>query len=282
MTFGQLFLYCYRQMEGTNVEDHPTPLFMDSVDVRSIRLRATDEIPAPKCLGDLIKLFLGARPRLWKAPAALGRMRGYPVKVQRPEEYVINHVSALSLNLQSMKDSNVFWAYAVIDELMDNGRDVREVLNARKSLRSEHDPQFERFKAMKIFDVLKWDRFHCDMTANESIKELMGLDWFKMFLNYVTPYYPILITAMVTCGLGLSAIEWARYNLTPVLITFRNESHLALVRRDIADQEGAEYFLVKIEKSFARITPGRLVIRNLVDRERYHMCLFFNLDRQEW
>jgi hypothetical protein len=43
----------------------------------------------------------------------------------------------------------------------------------------------------------------------------------------------ILYLAMASCGLGLSAFEWARANLVPMVMTINQVSHIALMRKQI-------------------------------------------------
>jgi len=290
MTFGQLFLDCYQQMEAARSDQQVTPLFMDDISARCPKFTATDEIPEPICLGDLMKLFLGTRPRLCETLGVeypLGKMRLFPAQVKLPREFLTrdNYRSALLLIIQAMRESRMTWSFA-LDELQDNDRDSHREVMSRQQHPSGEDPQFTKFVAMKVFAFLKINAYHDNTsTPAEVVENLYRIEGFDTILRGVSPYYLVLLAAMISCGLGVSAndvgvsgIEWARHNLAPLLVTFRDRSCLGLARGDIAFQAGLEYFMVQTETSlWFNITPSRLLARHPAVPDTYHVCLFPNL-----
>lgn len=278
MTFGQLFLDCSRQMEAVDSHKYITPLFIAEINARSPEFTATDDIPEPDCLGDLMKLFLGARPRLHETPAVdypLGKMRLYPAQARLAQEFVgDDHRSALFLIIQAIRDSITIWSFAS-DELQDNYEDFDEEFLSSLQQNSASDQQVTKFIAMTIFSVLIRPAFDSDTAPAQVIAKLNRLGGFKTMVSEVSPYDLVLIAAVISCGLGFSAIEWARRNLVPLFVTFHGRSFLALARVGIAYQAGLEYFMVETETFlWFDVTPSRLLARHPEASDIYHVCLF--------
>lgn len=83
---------------------------------------------------------------------------------------------------------------------------------------------------------------------------------FNEALHTVSPYYLLLLAAMINCGVGISVIDWALCNLEPLLVTFSSRLFLALSRKETTFREEVEYYLVETHTSeFFNVTPSRLI-----------------------
>jgi hypothetical protein len=90
--------------------------------------------------------------------------------------------------------------------------------------------------------------------------------------------YVLRIAALISCALSVSAFEWSKENLLPVLVDFRGISFLALVPLSVVNC-GCDFYLVatnelETEENFCLLArhPGQLFTRCLFPRNIFRVA----------
>ena len=84
--------------------------------------------------------------------------------------------------------------------------------------------------------------------------------------------YTVLLAAMISCGLSLSAFEWLKTHLHPLLIHFRHETYLALIPQFTLSLRCQVYLVSDGQRAptpylLAATRPGKLYAACLFPRE---------------
>jgi hypothetical protein len=89
------------------------------------------------------------------------------------------------------------------------------------------------------------------------------------------------MAALISCGLGVSALEWSERSLTPVLVEFRGETFMALVPSETLT--GHRFYLVPSKlKDVARWKRVMLMACNELEPESCVTCLCPERLSREW
>ena len=289
MTFSQLFIDCCRQLRG--IDNRIARLLIRSSNLLDGRIETYQiDIPEPTCLGDMAKLFNGPVLRTPNKVAFLDMIKTHPISAimerpppgydempSDPEIIQLGHfVQTVHIIVRSIFNSTVLWL-TILEELD----------HEMSRLASEQDDTLAaRFCALKGLGLcLQSVDFSSDSYQNAvrltEVRQIQDL-------LYLVPWeITILYLAMASCGLGLSAYEWASANLVPMVLTINQVSHIALMRKQIVTSHTtyvmteADDFLLGRDGPMPRM--GLLAIHSRRDDEEgddaskddvMHQCLF--------
>jgi hypothetical protein len=89
---------------------------------------------------------------------------------------------------------------------------------------------------------------------------------------------PIMLAAMIGCGLGISGFDWAMENLTPLQVVVNEVSYLALAPDGVAEREDTMYYFKEGGDFFAGRDgpmPRQALLAGNPDTEGYFtLCMF--------
>lgn len=222
MTFRELFLDCYEQANSHGVLVTPQVWLgrEDTLDDIATQRPATDNIPTPACLGDLVALFLGPKPLLYSSfdqldphdpdVELLGPMGGYRVEATQVID-TTDITQTCDIIDEAISQSRYWWLQAYTFWQVDSGFEL------------EHLEPIE-MEALSIVGTLAAiGHREGDPIIIPQIQSMVELN-LPFFINSI-----LQLATLIVCGFGVSAFRWSRKNLTPVLIKFRQKSILALV-----------------------------------------------------
>jgi hypothetical protein len=232
LTFGELFLDCC--LQGQKYDEYLVrPLITDGratlVDIIA-NPAPTSDVPTPKCLGDLVKLFLG--PRL-VTPESARRNRvwvSHPIHVQQVMG-VTSSQQAIDIIPGCMMFSEPLWEeYRRFPSL---GYEPEETSKQSESSRTAVEP--DRLELLTHMYFVKL------LSQHPKRKEFkVGWERMEKWLLEDAPGSYIdsllLLTALISCGLGANAYEWATQKLTTLLINFQDRSLLVLAPNSLMKQ----------------------------------------------
>ena len=248
MTFGQLFLDCFRQMEVAK-QNHEiwelashfvSPIGL--IDLRSGALLATDNIPEPICLGDLVKLFMGSKP-VWKynpRDSFPHVLRKHRVQVIRVPDRIHDVSLAVPLMAQGLIDAGDRWDYA--SNLASELRDVD--VNLRPALKVLSQVAADARRGIHGTEIEKTWKQRLDAPELREIISLSTL---------------VRLTALISCGLGISAFEWSKQNLTQLLVKVHGRPTLALGPTSVA-RPGSEYEFFLLKATYREVNDCSVLI----------------------
>lgn len=248
ITFGQLFVDCCRQAQQANVLHAPL-LTATYPSQRVGQLQPTPNIPLPKCLGDFVKLLNG--PVFHGLTPAASLELGYPVSVRQTG---LKADAIIQIIKESMVCSGYLWRRANDGELypyVDNPKWFREMPKrfniaqwldaAPKVINDDIDDQIRH--VAKVLNLLHdisgvnpgYRRHPVRLAIWKKIRKWLLKDASSSFIDTL-----LQLTALVSCGLGISAFQWSKQNLTAVIVHFRNRDLLALIPKDVAENHSFE------------------------------------------
>jgi Heterokaryon incompatibility protein (HET) len=213
MTFGELFLNCCIQAKDHDVKDIGPLINAGRLKVDELlRGQATANIPTPTCFGELIMLFSGTWWRAELTPMSFGKAVIDRITVHQ----VYDAISAAELHsiiLESMEFSITCWTTLFY---MKGGSQI--------SAGWIEDEEFIYMNVFRTIYELRKNPVDLRMRAAwRRIRSWLNNDVRKIHIDSL-----IYLTAMISCGLGISAFEWTLYNMTPLLITYHGTRLLTL------------------------------------------------------
>jgi hypothetical protein len=283
MSFGQLFVDCCRQLDRAQPSPPPDgrlkPLLVSSSLESGEIFTATDNIPLPTCLGDFIKLLGGGVPippteMVGINPAA--ETTSYPVQVQ---EVVCNDVfETVRLVKESMNASKELWQAATSSITSELVAGLVTGLVPEEQTGSHASRKKVSLKTMRIINEI----LLAPEPAPDQIAATFLRDGDKESLQPLSLQDIVRFSALISCGLSGSTVtfEWSQ-NLTPLTVTFRSQTLLALAPNSVVDSnEGYEFFLRKSTRGLWTLSLEAeerwlLVARKMKDESNVKiMCLF--------
>lgn len=251
MTFPELFADCFAQLEAKTAE----PLWL----APGIPLELGIGVPTPACLGDFIKLCQG--PRLKDGARGVG----YRVRVQAAD--ILSTKEVLEKIQSVVSSSELLWPAARRGEL------------AETNISSAFDNHSESSNGLYLKRVL---RHLSQKGASTQGDDMSTLDNGKS--QPIAKDDLLLATALISCGIGLGALDWMRGFFSPALVHFEGMQFIALV--PIAslkrDESGQEFYLEEGVKYFGGggiLDKKRFVLIERLDKGGQHeesrvTCLF--------
>jgi len=265
MTFEELFLDACVQatQKGAHMRPRLGPLITaEWTDLINIvrNPAATTNIPIPECLGDMSRLVCLNIPANdfpgWQEFEVEGQRLTDNLNGPEALEIVKTHMGA--------RRSIKMWMNSFV-QTFGVEADLEWFVATDKRGQDEHEQQV----------IIKVLAYMCNLFILErEPTEAVVRKWerFKMLMNdYLSASCIkslLLYTAMVSCGLGISAYEWSKKNLTLLLVAFRGVRRLALNFNDGGiDLDKCKYVLVQ-----GRL--GAIILACDEDSQRYSRCLF--------
>lgn len=242
MSFGELFVDCIQQAQRKGFPY--APLVGQTFHLSNLgqcTVPATDNIPEPECLGDMVKLLFGYRPLSGLLQPAT---TGYP-------STPVAHVSVKLFKYPNdvRETMNVIKETLIRADMM--WTNVTTSLGDMRYLELEERNR-ELYSAIMILRICNSPEF------DHSIAENLLTDYPDLKISVIR------LAALISCGLGISALTWSKDNQTLVTVDFRGHSILALVPISVARSPCA-YFLYEGEQYW----PGK---------ERFHLLACY----QNW
>ena len=242
MTFGQLWLDCWRQAQLAGYPFTPTiPKGLAGSPENSLdSLSPSENIPTPTVLGDFVKLFGCSINQDEDAQGLFVT----DVEVEEPPD---DMESSLAIIEDSMRFSPSSWALAHRGELSQHGMFPPEqstlalqlkIMNIReRHIAKMNDKQREEFLARKARVIKEYEaeRINPEFYEAEAIKTLNAMwagifegdasaqtNW-EHFRDYLLrenpPFYQetmLRLSALVSCDVGISALSWTKPILRPL------------------------------------------------------------------
>ena len=280
MEFAEIFVDCYEQAlrarsradkgEEGDIMFVPklTKGMVEPTLTSEASVETTKDMPTPSTLGDFVKL-LGStvHARLSKGGLDLGEVTVSPVAD------TISLAETMDLLRDSIGFSSQKWALARIGELSSfdsipeknpvsvQHADFRSFMTRENSMGNPEDrsTRFRIFEAEMIRKEIGL-RMQPQHTEKECCRILNGAwdawqqqdnmsqsEWMPYeiwLMEQQPPGYAMTIvylTALIGCGLGISALSWVRERMVPVLVNLSEIRLLGLVQRDAATLHQAWY-----------------------------------------
>lgn len=265
MTFQQLFIDCYQQLEGSLPFPWMAPLLWAPFHGSPLPPSPSQNVPEPVFLGDFIKLFFG--PRISPNPTF------HQVQVERVSNLsnseVFEHV------LQSVERSRSVWVGSTSGELAEMKREaphILENLSHSATIGGEANaqlvrsaPQYGAIIGLSIMmEVLKHGRHPQLLSPLEDIT-------FQLANAEVV----LRLAAHISCGLGVSAYEWSKNNLVPVFVTFEGKKIIGLAPDStLSGEEKHAFFLVEAQRYWVKNDVKRFALVGVNATEQCTICLF--------
>jgi hypothetical protein len=253
MSFGELFVDCFQQAHRGGFRSAPLLTKEGEVhpsELGLVKILASDNIPEPTCLGDLVKLFLGYRPpsgRLEPLKTNYPSSQFYPVDVQ-PFEYPDDVTETMGDIKDCLMRSDMLWTNIMVS-LGDLG-----FLELNESNR-------EIYAATMILQIC------ASSSTDVSIAESLLIEYPALKISAIR------LAAVICCGLGISALAWSKENQTLVTVKFRGHTILALLSNSIALPRN-RFILVEAEQLWPRKERFCLLACDPNELGSYSVCLF--------
>jgi hypothetical protein len=249
MTFGQLLVDCFQQGKKAGWFLQPL-LSLDGPKIDST-FSATDNVPEPLFLADVVKLFLGP----FTIPTCTRKRWIEAVEVQRtidtsdPEEMI-------QILFQCTRYSSHSFDFAKAEETR-----LREILGedwGSSQYGYSTDREVSKFRSEGFDEACIILNYMRKYTPDSLPKESRG----SLLKDPRLLMCAIRMAAVISCGLGASAYEWSQGNQTPVLVKFHRQSILALVSNSVASPENdPKFFLLSadaLDDKYALISYNRI------------------------
>lgn len=280
MTFGQLFLDCCLQLETSPKSDFElAPLLTSRLDLARRIPIATDNIPEPFFLCDFVKLLRGPIP-----PLRIGSRSSIPIELPWRREIQVQTVVETNGTpevplciLQCIRNSKILWERAHSGELRELTRKGQELTNGFKSSKNEKQASVHRF-SQKIYEAVEFvytvfSSTKDGKTYSEILLHLMQLEErkvpFQLFGSIAR------LSALITCGLGVSAFDWSIQNLTLISVTVNGRSFLGLAPTSVVQPGNESEFSLIEGEGYLGFERWTLVARNAeMELGFYSVCLF--------
>lgn len=263
MSFAQLFVDCYQQLEAKQEDLELVPNVHGQLDIAQGIVRVTDNIhvvPEATVLGDVVKLFYGPKLQKWK------RSRGdVPVGPFWGRKVVVNQATDISQSDtiyyigESIHRSAVLWAAATHGDLPESCTGPNQPPDGVL------EPTDLRAVAEGLYalSLSGGDREYISSIEDYAFRS-------------ANPESILRLAALIVCGYGVNAFEWSQRSLKPVLVKFRGKTFLGLVPHSTLEGE-YKFYLVKADRSWAYLKwkPFALVAwKQKEEADSYILCPF--------
>lgn len=268
LSFTELFLDCCRQLR--EVDSGLSPLFLESDHLLDGRVVGplTIDIPEPKCLGDLVKLFGGPRMRcpersvvdlqIVEAVLMTEVMKGAAGLLPSPEEMAENSSAdeakmllpdprgALEQTEQYLKlATNVLVIHHIVRSIfsstilwpISHHEMNRELAALPKDAREKRQAIEALHLILSFIDL--------EESSYENAVRISRYSDIQALLKQTPWEIPIMLAAMISCGLGISGLDWAMENLSVLQLFINEVSYLALAPNSAALHEEVMYFFTE-------------------------------------
>jgi hypothetical protein len=249
-TFTELFLDCCRQLR--EVDSGLSPLFLESdhlLDGRVGPLKV--DLPEPKCLGDLAKLLNG--PVMRCPPGSkveLAKADGVPMaKVMENAARILpNFAEVTDHHLQLAH--NVLVIHTVVRSIFNSTVlwpiSHHEINRELAALPPDADEKRRAIEALHIII----STIDLDENSYENAVRMTEYPALHDLLRNMPWRIPVTLAAMISCGLGISRLDWVLENMTAMQFVIDEVSYLALAPNSVAlsadtayyFKEGGEFF----------------------------------------
>lgn len=256
MTFGQLFINCFQQLRNQKYSTDFAPL---------VKAPASENIPEPLFLGDLVKLFCG--PRLLTNPPLDRNL----VRIERIDG--IDNSEVVRRVQKCVHYSKMIWSGSLLGELRELSStflvpSLWETLRSPKPLRENVDAGLSKLDSVAGASLI----------AEASTYDVAARRYIERLLHMVGRSNVLRLAALISVGFGASAFEWSKRNLAVVSVKFRGRSYLAMVPIDLLDQTSYRFHMVKVPNSWwmneAVKERFALVAWTGKDKDEPQICLF--------
>jgi len=271
LTFGQLFVDCCRKAFRRGFLSI-TPLFTSGpgpLNEAILTPHAAENIPTPVYMGDTMRLLLGTQvwhPK-WNQAEVMWNSEPPTISSVDVTQVIgcIGVSETLSLILQCMVFDMNIWQASVWSPTFDLSR-VNEW---------HEKPSGDGWSGREDrFDVISLLRYLYDwITVDDESQALRKLTLLMLIRNSSRSFLDslLLLTAMISCGVPVSAFVWAEQHLTPLQLEYGGIQLLALAPNSIADQH------LRGECNFCIVEVEEAILLLAGEKERpdmYTRCLF--------
>ncbi|OBU01592.1 hypothetical protein VE01_00564 [Pseudogymnoascus verrucosus] len=283
MPFSELFLDCHRQAHEAGFGFNSKLLEMTGIPQEAgsgSHWVPAKDIPTPTCLGDFVKLIRPPSPTSSPSKVAVVANTFGGTKLMMPS----NMMQVLQVIQTAMKFSPRVWSLAhrggelskygswtsdyesIRSQRNDSGIGVSNSAGA-----AEQDFLMQRRTSERLlYEVTSYlDAQWTGLGLYERDSEASG-DWINTHLPYLVhcdpPEYKqtlFFLAAMVSCGIPLSAFDWARKRLYAVVVAFSDQPVLALILRSVIDSRNLPNFHVVEQRQESHITGTGLFLASI-------------------
>jgi hypothetical protein len=282
MTFSELFLDCHRQAHEAGFGFNSKLLEMTDIpqEAGGSRWVPSEDIPTPTCLGDFVKLIRPPSPASSPSKVAVVGNTFDRRKLLMPS----NMMLVLQVIQTAMKFSPRIWSLAHQGGELSKYGSWRSDFESIRSQRNDGGDGASNSAAAAEQDILVQKR------ASERLLEevssyldaqwtALGLyqqdseasgDWTNTYLPYLVHFDPpeykqtlFFLAAMLSCGIPLSAFDWARERLYAIVIAFPEQPVLALILRSVIDSGNLQNFHVVEQRQESHLTGTGLLLASI-------------------
>lgn len=266
-SFGELFVDCYRQLQQAQV-DGLRPLLGQ---IRQGISEATDNIPTPKYLGDMVKLLTG--PKLTGTPISVE----VSVVTGEPEEWFS---VLLPQVLRCARFSEARWKLAMLGEFQNIANEKNDIYGSDDDLFTEgyQLPPGERHTLLEMYTSWRimfmfLKMIQSDATDEQIQKEFVNAPAFSLVLMYSSFKFMVRLMTLVSCGMGISALEWVEENMT--LLVVKVSAGPFMLGLAPKGTEGYNFYLVESQTpENSRSSRNLTLIAKHPQTEVITLCLF--------
>ena len=267
MTFSELYLDCCKQMAKLIPQ---FPLFEICSGTTLLETYpSSSNIPEPISLGDFVKL-LSVRPLPLSARSpnpATGNYATLPrnekeinVDVKPALEVVRTPYLALGIIRRQITQSQMLWKVAALGEL-----------SRSHSHESPYDACFPN-QYLGCMAILKTIWIYtldpCEKMKREQEQKILDI-----FVRCRAVF--LQMTALISCGLGVSATEWSIENVGTVLVTVREKKYLALLSNLVLESiQKWKFGLIPAYRSYYSDEGGYALLAYCAEGDLWSFGLF--------
>lgn len=252
MTFAQLFLDAFRQLEAKCDFPELSPNVMATLDLeKGIVLHHV--MPEAIVLGDLVKLLYGSRldgEMKSRRSVQMGHLRGVFVVVTRATG--VRQDEAIRYINQSIQRSSVLWAAAMAGDLSEMFTGPNEV-------------PLDNLGTANLSTVA--EALYAISLAQGDREYILAVEDYAFRSDSV-----LRLAALITCGFGVHAFEWSKQHLQPVF-NFLSDTFLGLVPYSTLEGD-YEFYLVEADRPWAYLKQKRFALVAWNGLEESDSCLF--------
>jgi hypothetical protein len=243
MTFQQLFVDCYQQLEQCHSFPWMAPLISAPFQ-QWPPPTPTPNIPEPVFLSDFIKLFFG--PRI-----------AYPPTVHQVQVEKVSHLSNSDVFqhvLQAVERSRIVWMESTSGELAEMSREAEMLKHLTDPAITEDETRAQIAKSAPQYGAILglWNIVEC-LKHGRHPELLSRLE--DMTFELADADVVLRLAALISCGLGVSAYEWSKPNLVPVFVTFEGRKFIGLAP-DSALNRDDDYVFYLVEAQRYWVVDG--------------------------
>ena len=258
MTFGRLFFdMCVQAKKAGDEHFSPlitnrTPLMVDII----FDPTPTEDVPTPQTLFEFMSLLVGLQSGIRLLPLPV-HLAVYSVEIRNALED-LNLPNAFDVIASTMRLSSPLWQSTLVANDTEDG-----LLAIRGRNPAEWDINWHRdyFKILSLFFQLGLTAANMISAGSRNCIEAVRRHLERTFIREDL-HCLLRLASSVSCGFGIDTSNWSIQKLTPILITFRGSTVLALAYKTLVNQrslgqckfslldiEGAKILVAKEERT---------------------------------